>query len=344
MPLSPFSAVRPILAALFAAAGSLLTSHASQVSVHDPVLAKEGDTYYLFSTDPGIKFYASTDLKTWKLADRVFHGEPTWAKKIAPGFNGHLWAPDIIQRNGKFYLYYSVSAFGKNTSAIGVATNKTLNPASPDYRWEDQGIVIQSVPGRDNWNAIDSNVVVDDQGDAWFSFGSWWAGLKIFKLDATWTKPAEPQEWYTIARRERPAFADDRSGGPAALEAPFIYKKGGYYYLFVSWDICCRGKNSTYKMMVGRSKDVRGPYLDKTGADLAKGGGTLLLAGNEKWPGLGHNGVHSIDGKDLLVFHAYEAADNGLQKLKIAELHFDQDGWPFVDPAVLETYQSVLVK
>lgn len=319
-------------------------ARAAQVTPHDPVMAKEGDTYYLFSTDPGIKFYASTDLKTWKLADRVFHGEPTWAKNVAPGFNGHLWAPDIIQKDGKFYLYYSVSAFGKNTSAIGVTVNRTLNPASPDYKWEDQGIVIQSVPGRDNFNAIDSNVVVDDQGTAWLSFGSFWGGLKIFKLDASWTKPAEPQEWYTIARRERPAFTDDRTGGPAALEGPFIYKKGEYFYLFVSWDRCCAGKDSTYKMVVGRSKDVRGPYLDKTDKDMAKGGGALLLAGNEKWPGVGHNGVYNFDGKDIIVFHAYETADHGLQKLKIAELLWDQDGWPFIDPAVLDTYQSVLVK
>lgn len=334
---------RLTLAALFALA-SPGTTRATQVSPHDPVMAKEGDTYYLFSTDPGIRFYRSTDMVTWKLADQVFHAEPTWAKKVAPDFNGHLWAPDIIQKDGKFYLYYSVSAFGKNTSAIGVAINKTLNPASPDYKWEDQGIVIQSIPGRDFWNAIDPNVVVDDQGNAWMSFGSFWGGIKLFKLDASWTKPAEPQEWYTLARREHPASADERNPGTAAIEAPFIYKKGGYYYLFVSWDLCCRGKNSTYKMMVGRSKDVRGTYLDKTGKSMTEGGGSLLLAGNEKWPGLGHNGVYNFDGKDIIVFHAYEAADNGLQKLKIAELYWDQHGWPFIDPAVLETYQSILVK
>ena len=325
-------------------ANSLAFARATQVSIHDPVMTKEGNTYYLFSTDPGIKFYSSTDMKTWKLADRVFQSEPIWARSVAPGFNGHLWAPDIIQRNGKFYLYYSVSAFSKNTSAIGLVTNKTLNPASPDYKWVDQGIVIQSIPGRDLWNAIDPNVVVDEQGTAWLSFGSFWGGLKLFKLNAEWTKPAEPQEWHTIARRERPAFTDDRSSGPGEIEAPFIYKKGAYYYLFSSWDKCCRGKDSTYKMMVGRSKDVRGPYLDKTGKDLAMGGGSTLLAGTEKWPGLGHNGVYNFDGKDYTVFHAYETTDNGLQKLKIAELYWDQDGWPFIDPGVLETYQSVLIK
>jgi arabinan endo-1,5-alpha-L-arabinosidase len=322
----------------------LRAAQAKQVSIHDPVMAKEGETYYLFSTGPGITFYSSQDLKHWKLAGRIFPGEPTWAKSVAKSFNGHLWAPDISLHNGKYYLYYSVSAFGVNTSAIGVTTNKTLNPESPEYKWEDQGIVLQSVPNRDLWNSIDPNVVVDESGTAWMSFGSFWASLKLVKLDATWTKPAEPQEWYTIAKRERPAFTDDRDPGPAELEAPFIFRRDGFYYLFVSWDRCCRGKDSTYKMMVGRAVDVRGPYLDAAGRDLAKGGGTLVLAGNDKWAGVGHDSIYHFDGKDYLVFHAYETADNGLQKLKIAEVFWDADGWPRIPSSVLDEYQSILLK
>jgi arabinan endo-1,5-alpha-L-arabinosidase len=328
----------------FMLAGSLHLAQAKQVSIHDPVMAKEGSTYYLYSTGPGITFYSSQDMKTWKLAGRVFPGEPVWAKSVAKSFNGHIWAPDITLHNGKYYLYYSVSAFAKNTSAIGLTINKTLNPASPDYKWEDQGIVLESVPNRDLWNAIDPNIIVDEKGTPWMSFGSFWGGLKLVKLDASWTKLAEPQEWYTIAKRQRPAFIDDRDPGPAELEAPFIYKKGDFYYLFVSWDKCCRGKDSTYKMMVGRSNDVRGPYLDKDGKNLAEGGGSLLLAGTEKWAGLGHNSVYNFDGKDYLVFHAYETADNGLQKLKIAELFWDQTGWPAVNPNVLDDYLSEQVK
>ena len=324
-------------------AGCLHMAAAKQVSIHDPVMAKEGDTYYLFSTGPGITFYSSHDLKNWKLGGRIFPTEPIWARTVANGFNGHIWAPDISHHNGKYYLYYSVSAFAKNTSAIGVTTNKTLNPESPDYRWEDQGIVIQSIPNRDLWNAIDPNIVVDESGNAWMSLGSFWSGLKLVKLAPNWTSIAEPQEWHTIAKRERPAFIDDQSPGPAELEAPFIYKKGDFYYLFVSWDKCCRGKDSTYKIMVGRSTDVKGPYLDKEGKNMAEGGGSLLLAGNDKWPGLGHNSVYNFDGKDYIVFHAYETADNGLQKLKIAELFWDQNGWPLVDPRVLDEYKSTLI-
>jgi arabinan endo-1,5-alpha-L-arabinosidase len=330
--------------------GLLLTACASaekdsaQVSIHDPVMAREGDTYYLFSTGPGITFYSSKDMKSWQLEGRVFPGNPAWALGVASTFNGHIWAPDIIHHNGKWYLYYSVSAFGKNTSAMGVTVNKTLNRNSPDYKWEDQGIVLQSVPNRDLWNAIDPNVIIDEEGTPWMSFGSFWGGLKLARLNQNMILIAEPEEWYSIAKRERSVLVDDSDSGSAAIEAPFIFKKGAYYYLFVSWDKCCRGKDSTYKMLVGRSKKVTGPYIDKEGKNLAEGGGTLLLSGDSNYYGVGHNSAYTFDGKDYLVFHAYEASDNGLQKLKILELGWDEKLWPVVDKSALDQYRSVLVK
>ena len=321
-------------------AAGISVAQAKQVSIHDPVMAKEGDTYFLFSTGPGITFYSSKDLKNWKHCGRVFPGDPTWAKKVAPAFNGHIWAPDIHYRDGMYFLYYSVSSFGKNTSAIGLTVNQTLDPESPNYKWVDQGIVLQSIPGRDLWNAIDPNLIIDGQGTLWLSFGSFWSGLKLVKLAPDGKSVAEPQEWHSIAKRERSVLAEDSQAGPAEIEAPFIFHKGGYYYLFVSWDKCCRGKDSTYKLMIGRAKSVRGPYFDKEGRDLALGGGSLLLAGDKDWPGLGHNSAYTFDGKDYIIFHAYEAADNGLQKLKIAEIKWDSELWPVVDPTVLHEYTS----
>lgn len=317
---------------------------ARQVSIHDPVMAKQGDTFYLFGTGPGIAVYSSTDLKTWKRRGAVFPGEPAWAKQVVPSFDGHVWAPDIVQHNGKYYLYYSVSAFGKNTSAIGVATNRTLDPDSPDYRWEDQGMVLRSIPNRDLWNAIDPNIIVAEDGTPWMSFGSFWGGIKLVKLAPTWTLLAEPQEWHSIAKRERSVLVDDEEPEPAEIEGPFIFRKGDYYYLFVSWDKCCRGKESTYKMVVGRSKKLTGPYLDRVGRDMAQGGGSLLLAGNQDWAGVGHNSAYTFDGKDYLVFHAYENADKGRQKLKIAEIKWGAAEWPQIDESVLRDYVSVLVE
>lgn len=301
---------------------------AQDIRVHDPVLAKDGNTYYLFCTGMGISVFSSSDLQHWQKEKPVFDSPPVWAEKAVAGFKGHIWAPDIAFHNGLYYLYYSVSAFGKNTSCIGVATNKTLDPKSPEYKWTDHGKVIESIPGRDLWNAIDPNLAWDDQHQPWLAFGSFWSGIKLVKLHNDLSTIANPQEWYTIAKSNRDYKTDDANGGDAAIEAPFIFKKNNYYYLFVSFDFCCKGVDSNYKMMVGRSEKIQGPYLDKDGVRMDAGGGTLVLQGNSAWPGVGHNAVYTLDGKDYLVFHGYDAADNGKPRLKILPLQWDSNGWP----------------
>lgn len=302
--------------------------HAQDIRVHDPVLAKEGNTYYLFCTGMGISVFSSIDLQHWQKGKPVFSSPPAWAVEAVPGFKGHIWAPDIAFHNGLYYLYYSVSAFGKNTSCIGVATNKTLDPKSSEYKWTDHGKVIESVPGRDLWNAIDPNLAWDDQHQPWLTFGSFWSGIKLVKLNADLITVANPQAWYTIAKRSRDYKTADVNGGDAAIEAPFIFKKNNYYYLFVSFDFCCKGVNSNYKIMVGRSEKIEGPYIDKEGVRMEEGGGTRVLQGNNAWPGVGHNAVYTLDGKDYLVFHGYDAADEGKPKLKILTLQWDSNGWP----------------
>lgn len=300
------------------------------IYVHDPVMIRQNGTYYLFSTGHGIKVRSSKDMINWKTEKPVFASSPEWTQSVVEGFKGHIWAPDIIYRNGKYYLYYSVSAFGKNTSAIGVATNATLDPEDPDFNWMDHGIVIQSHPNRDLWNAIDPNIIIDEDQVPWMSFGSFWNGLKMVKLKKNMLEIAEPQEWHTIARRERSFDFQDSKAGDAALEAPFIFKKDSKYYLFLSWDLCCRGEKSTYKVVVGRSDNATGPYIDKDGKPLFMGGGSILVQGDENWYGAGHNSIYTFDGKDYLVFHAYDASDEGKSKLRIKEVDW-QDGWPVMN-------------
>jgi arabinan endo-1,5-alpha-L-arabinosidase len=305
-----------------------------QTPVHDPVMIKQGDTYYLFCTGFGISVFSSRDMKNWKKEKAVFSKAPEWAVKAITGFEGHIWAPDISYQNGKYYLYYAVSAFGKNTSCIGVAVNKTLDPASPDFKWEDKGNVIQSVPGRDMWNAIDPNLVVDEKNTPWMAFGSFWEGMKLVKLNPDFISVAEPQEWYTISKRPRDFSVPDTAAGNAAIEAPFIFKKGKYYYQFVSFDYCCRAEKSDYKIVVGRSEKVTGPYLDKNGTFMELNGGSLVLQGDKEWHGVGHNSAYTFDGKDYLIFHGYDAKDKGKSKLRIEELSWDADGWPVVGKAL----------
>ncbi|MCC4211140.1 arabinan endo-1,5-alpha-L-arabinosidase [Leeuwenhoekiella parthenopeia] len=309
---------------------------AQDIRVHDPVMIKEGNTFYLFSTGRGISVFSSSDLKNWERQPQVFQEEPVWADEVAQDFNNHIWAPDISFHNGKYYLYYSVSAFAKNTSAIGLTINSTLDANDPAYKWEDQGIVIQSIPNRDLWNAIDPNLIIDEKGTPWLAFGSFWEGLKMVKLADDLKSIAKPQEWYTIARRERSFELADDNPGDAALEAPFIFKKNGWYYLFLSWDLCCRGENSTYKVVVGRSKKATGPYVDREGKSLNAGGGTLILEGNANWYGAGHNAAYTFDDKDYIIFHAYDAQDNAKPKLQIAQLSWDDTGWPGLNIKIVD--------
>ncbi|MCW3080594.1 arabinan endo-1,5-alpha-L-arabinosidase [Segetibacter sp.] len=301
-----------------------------KIPAHDPVMIKQGDTYYLFCTGFGITVYSSNDMKTWKRRKSVFSKPPDWAVKAVPGFRGHVWAPDISFHNGKYYLYYAVSAFGKNTSCIGVAVNNTLDSASADYEWKDLGKVIQSVPGRDLWNAIDPNLIVDEDNTPWLVFGSFWEGMKLVKLNADLATVAQPEVWRTVARRQRNFSVTDSSAGDAAIEGPFIFKKDKYYYLFVSWDYCCRAEKSDYKVVVGRSERVTGPYIDKTGKSMVMGGGSLVLEGDNKlWYGAGHNSAYTFNEKDYIIYHGYDAQDKGRSKLMIRELNWS-DGWPKV--------------
>ena len=308
-----------------------------QPFVHDPVIAVEGDQYFLFHTGPGINVWQSSDMQHWTTLDSVFPEVPQWMFETIPGFRGHLWAPDIYHHDGTWFLYYSVSAFGRNTSFIGVASTPTLDPESSEFGWTDHGIVIQSFPGLNNWNAIDANVIDDQDGTPWLAFGSFWGGLQIVQLADNRIELADPEEpeVITIASRnpgpaEMPDGGYPEQAGSGAIEAPFLVYRDGYYYLFASTDYCCRGADSTYKMIVGRSKSVTGPYVDQNGVPMNEGGGTLLLEGDDRWYGVGHNGVTHVDGVDYLVYHGYDSQhEYAWARLLINPIHW-KNGWPTV--------------
>ena len=307
-------------------------AQSNKIPAHDPVMIKQDSVYYMFCTGQGINVWSSVNMTDWKKEKPVFAQPPAWAVAAIPGFKDHIWAPDISFHNGQYYLYYAVSAFGKNTSCIGVATNKTLLPASPDFHWVDHGKLVQSVPNRDDWNAIDPNLFVDDNNTAWLTFGSFWNGIKLVKLNPDLVSLAQPEEWYNLASRKKDPAKPDSVGGNPAIEAPFLFKKGKYYYLFVSIDFCCRGPKSTYKVMVGRSEKVTGPYVDRNNIPMMQGGCSLVIAGDTtNWFAVGHNSVYTFDGKDYIVYHGYDAKDNGKSKLVIRPLNWDAAGWPVVD-------------
>ena len=215
--------------------------------VHDPVMAKDGDTYYIFATGRGIQQMTSTDRKAWTVSRQpVMTVIPGWTTDSVPGFNNHVWAPDVIKWHDRWWMAYSCSTFGRNGSAIGLLSSRSLR----DNMWKDEGCIVASRENRDNWNAIDPNFVIDDATDTpWLVWGSFWDGIQMVRLDAT-MHVAEGEKPRTVARRYDPSFKPDRPNptsqfaGTNAIEAPFIFKHGGYYYLFVSWDYCCRGAES----------------------------------------------------------------------------------------------------
>ncbi|MGW4966882.1 arabinan endo-1,5-alpha-L-arabinosidase [Nonomuraea sp. NPDC004186] len=282
------------------------------IGVHDPSVVKRPDgSYLLVHTGDNITIKTSTDRTAWHNAGVVFPGGAPWTTSYTGG-SASLWAPDISYRNGRYYLYYSASTFGSRNSAIFLATSTTGASGS----WANQGMVI-STTSSSNYNAIDPNLVVDAQGRWWLSFGSFWTGIKLIQLD-----PANGKRLGTsitgLAQRT----------GTTAIEAPFIFRHGSYYYLWVSFDACCQGASSTYRIMVGRSTSVTGPYVDRNGVAMTSGGGTQVLAGHGSVHGPGHQAVVPDSDAEVLYYHYY--ADNGAPLLGINLLGYDSAGWPFV--------------
>lgn len=298
--------------------------------VHDPVVIEDGGTYFLFTTgnqrdaEGLLAVRTSPDLRTWTWRGAVFPDIPEWAKSAIPGTGG-IWAPDIIEHDGEYRLYYSVSTFGKNRSAIGLTVTDALDPAAPASGWTDRGAVVES-HADDDFNAIDPSVFIDAEGRHWMAFGSFWSGIKMVELDpATGKRLAGDTAMHSLA--ERPS--------PGAIEAPFVIRRGGYYYLFASFDFCCRGAKSTYNTVVGRSAAPTGPYVARDGTPMLEGGGTPVLTSgegeNSRFVGRGHVAIVHDAGQDYIVYHAYDTQRNGTPTLRIRLLTWTDDGWPVAE-------------
>jgi arabinan endo-1,5-alpha-L-arabinosidase len=283
--------------------------------VHDPAIIKAGDTYYIFSTGLGIPIRSSKDLFNWDRAGSVFYGVLPWQREQVPGTRDH-WAPDISHFGGVFHLYYANSTFGKNRSIIGHVSNVVLDPQDPRYKWNDLGVVISS-KAEDDFNCIDPNVCFDEEGSPWMAFGSFWSGIKLVRLDAT-TGGLADDKMFSLAERRK----------EKSVEAPFIIRRGQWFYLFVSFDQCCQGVKSTYRIMVGRSQKLTGPYVDFSGKAMLEGGGTPVLESNGRVRGPGHNSILIEGDRTWLVHHFYDAEDGGRARLQIRPLTFDDGGKP----------------
>ncbi len=285
--------------------------------IHDPTtpVFAEG-AWWVFGTGRRLLAARSDDLQTWTRLDPALRKPPAWALAVAPGNQRHhYWAPDLVRVGDLWHLYYSVSEFGKQTSAIGLATSPTLDPTDPDHGWTDQGIVIRSAEG-DPYNAIDPSVLTDAEGRLWMSFGSFWRGLYLFELNPK-----------TGLRLDPDGPVHHLAYSPQ-IEAPTLIRHEDYYYLFVNKGHCCRGVESTYHIEVGRSRVITGPYLDHAGRDLRDGGGRAVLETQGNLIGPGHIGIFNVEGQAWASLHFYDGTREGAPHLALRRVRWTDDGWP----------------
>jgi arabinan endo-1,5-alpha-L-arabinosidase len=308
-----FCLILGIFAGVFPALAEQLTG---DIEVHDPsTIVKCDDRYWTFASGQGLESLWSTNLIEWHRGERVFDRAPAWTVDSIPGNRGFFWAPDIVKLTNGFHLYYTVSTWGSPVSAIGLATNPTLDPQNPAFKWTDRGVVIKSAK-EDNFNAIDPSAMQDRNGRLWMAFGSFWSGIKLIELDAvTGLRIQRESPIHSLAWKEQ-------------IEASFLSQRGEYYYLFVNWGLCCRGTNSTYNIRVGRSREVTGPYFDESGQDLMNGGGTLFLKTKGAMIGPGHAAFVVKEGREFVSFHYYDGNRLGAKTLGLLPLTWTDVGWP----------------
>ena len=295
--------------------------------IHDPSVIEAGGRFVAVGTGHegpthgAIQVRISSDGMAWTGAGVIGNGPPAWAE-TALGFKPlNVWAPSISRRGRTVFLYYCLSSFGHNTSAIGLMTNAAFDPAKPGEGWLDRGLVLMSKDG-DDFNAIDPFRIDLEDGRAFLAFGSFWSGIKLVELNPETGK---------LIRSDEPRVAlASRNGG--AIEAASILAHGGKFYLFVSFDQCCKGVASTYNIRVGRADRIEGPYRDKDGKAMVDGGGSLVLATTGRFIGPGGQEAVKASKGDMLAYHYYDGDSGGVSRLQVSPILWSADGWPELGP------------
>jgi len=312
-----------LLLATAAAAADLQPKLIGDTRIHDPSVIEVGGRYAAFGTGEqgptrgAVRVKSSPDGLTWKDAGVIGKGVPKWAKDALGYQPINVWAPSVSRRGEIISLYYALSSFGGNASAIGLMTNASFDPARPGEGWQDQGLVLMSKADGD-FNAIDPFRLDLADGRAFLVFGSFWSGIKLRELDPNTGK---------LIRDDAPTIAlASRHGG--AIEAPSILEHEGKFYLFVSFDQCCKGVASTYNIRVGRAAEIVGPYRDKDGKDMLDGGGSLVLSSNGRFIGPGGQEAVKTSKGEMLAYHYYDGDAAGASKLQLSPIQWTADGWP----------------
>ena len=270
-----------------------------QVRIHDPstVIPCEGK-YYTYGT--GGSCLVSDDGWTWRRGTRPSRGG---------------MAPDVIHLGDRYYMYVAANIGGQPRADINMISSKTLDPNSPDYKWEEGGVVASS-DGVEDCNAIDPGVFLDPtDGKLWLTYGSYFGYIRLVQLDPKTGKRVDPN--------------DKPVNIAINCEAPDMIYHDGWYYLLATHGSCCRGADSGYNIRVGRARKVTGPFLDNMGVDMIEGGGKLFLGSGGRVIGPGHFGLIDL-GDGVQKFSCHYEADldrGGASVLDIRPLLW-KDGWP----------------
>ncbi|KAL4864837.1 hypothetical protein BDV12DRAFT_175594 [Aspergillus spectabilis] len=322
--------------------------HATDLHIHDPSIIRVAGTFFSYSVGPRMVIHQSSSLDgPWTETGTVLNADST----IPKGDRKAPWAPNTIQIGDTFYCYYAVSNAGCRDSAIGVATSSSPGPGG----WTDHGMLIQSGNGDganrfplDQSNTIDPNIFVDGDGSVYLIFGSFWTGIWQVPLAKGLTSvkeveggldarhlAAEPGVVFR-ARKNANSICGDVTGAHP-VEGAFLSFHAGFYYLWFSWGRCCefkyekmRKSGKEYRIRVGRSESVRGPFVDKQGRDLVDGGGETVYGSNGDVFAPGGQGILTDELGDILYYHylntsiSYDfwEARLGYNRLEYVE------GWP----------------
>ena len=303
------------------------------LGTHDPTVIEANGVFYRFDTGRNIPAFTSTNLTTWSATESVYSNAnypPSWLAAFRndhnwkSGDNADPWAPDVEYFGGKYHLYSSNSLFfGKNISCISHLTKDDIASGT----WQDQGTVV-CTNGSENFNAIDPEVELDEDGTPWLIFGSFWSqAIQAIQLDQDGKRVGT--DYHHLAHA-------------SSIEGPALLRRCGYYYLFVTHGLCCPNdteaarhiNNIDYRTVVGRSENILGPYVDKSGKLLTAGGGTIMVEGkntsgvDSPYAAAGHGDVFISGDKIYHAYHAYPYSRNPYAELRIVEMPFDEAGWP----------------
>ena len=288
--------------------------------------------YYYHGYRCGLEtWYLAPGQTDWQPGQCLFTSKPAWIDEELPSNDGAFWAPALLSPR---LMYYSVAAMDEDAQCIGLAM---ATGTAPDLTWIDSGNSItcsfdpESNDDVNMPNSIDPATFIDEDGSHHLLYGGgriWTTELDPVtgdQIEGNWWDEEDPAYHY-LARGPDSLYDP---GEVEWIEASYMHKNSGYYYLFVNWFGCCDGVDSTYEIHVGRGDAPTGPFVDKDGVDMTQGGGSLLLAKSGRYIGPGHAGVFSEGGRDWFSFHYYDGDRDGLPWVEVRRMVWEE-GWPRV--------------